>query len=399
MNLVFLIRLAVLNTFKKRLRAFLAIGGIALTSTVIVVLFGVQMGLQQLIDNEIKNGTSLDVITVNMRDVQEIKFGSEQIGTIQSISGVAQISQSVGLYGTATYHGISLNAPVYAVDPSYFTMSPAAVTEGSTEEQPKGNSMVISTKALEVFAIDPSDAVGKSITLRTVIAKEYAERIETAEKELQPVSYKIVGVIERGDLPVLYTDIEQVKEAGVTNVSQLNIRLTSPDRAPVVREAIEKLGYQTTSVQDTIEQINQLFDVIRNILIIFGIIVFIITVSAAFTVISLTLMEETRQIGFLRVTGLMHSEVERLFIIQSIIITFLGAFFGCIAGTVAGLILNGYARAISESTAFTGEVSIFTIPALQVIIILTLSIVVGWLVGSIPAKRANRINPLEELQL
>ena len=238
MNLVFLIRLAVLNTFKKRLRAFLAIGGIALTSTVIVVLFGVQMGLQQLIDNEIKNGTSLDVITVNMRDVQEIKFGSEQIGTIQSISGVAQISQSVGLYGTATYHGISLNAPVYAVDPSYFMMSPAAVTEGSTEEQPKGNSMVISTKALEVFAIDPSDAVGKSITLRTVIAKEYAERIETAEKELQPVSYKIVGVIERGDLPVLYTDIEQVKEAGVTNVSQLNIRLTSPDRAPVVREAI-----------------------------------------------------------------------------------------------------------------------------------------------------------------
>lgn len=397
MNLFFLFRLAVLNTFKKRIRVSLAITGIALTSAVIIGLFGVQIGLRDLVDTEIKNGQALDVVSVNRRNVQEIKLDQKRTSDIQSITGVSAIAESVGLFGTATYHGISLNAPVYAVSSSYFTMSPSAVSSGTIEGEPRAQSVVLSEKVLEVFDIPKEDAVGKTIKLNTVLTKEYADNLEGSEKVLETQEFTIKGVVKRGELPVFYIDIEQVKDQGLTSVTQLNVQLTAPNKAPEVRETIERLGLQTSSVQDTVEQINQLFEVIQNILVVFGIIVFIITVSSTFTVITMTLMEETRQIGFLRIMGLKHTDVTKLFIMQSVIVTFLGALLGCAIGIVAGSVLNGYARILAQDSTFSGDISVFVVPAFQVIIILTLAIVVGWLVGILPARRAIRINPLEEL--
>ena len=399
MNPLFILRLAVLNTFKKRLRVSLAILGIALTSSVIVSLFGIQLGLRDLIDSEIKNGQSLDVITVNNRDVQEVRLDQERVSEIQSISGVTEIAESAGLYGTVTYHGISLNAPVYAVSSSYFSMSPSNITTGSTEGEPRANSLIMSEKALEVFGIERSSAVGKMVNISSILPKKYASNQATEEVTTPDKEYKIEGVVSRGDLPVFYVDIEQMKELGLNSVTQLNVRVTTPDKVPEVRETIERLGLQTSSVQDTIGQINQLFDVIQNILIVFGFIVFAITVSSAFTVITLTLMEETKQIGFLRIMGLRHTDVMRLFIIQSILVTTLGALLGCIGGIAVGSVLNGYANILAQDSTFNGDISIFIIPGIQVILILTLSVVVGWLVGILPARRAIRINPLKELLL
>jgi putative ABC transport system permease protein len=399
MNPLFVLRLALLNTFKKRLRVILAILGIALTSGIIVGLFGVQGGLRNLVDNEIKNGQALDVVTVNRRNVQEIKLDQAKIAEIQSISGVASVAESVGLFGTTTYNGISLNAPVYAVGSSYFAMNPSSVSEGTIENEPRNSSIIVSEKALEVFGIDPAVAVGKKIKLNVVLTKEYAANQEQQEITTPSQDFTIEGVIDRGELPVFYMDIEVVKEQGLTSVTQVNAQLTTPDKSAEVREVIERMGLQTSSVQDTIEQINQLFEVIRNILVIFGIIVFIITVSSTFTVITLTLMEETRQIGFLRIMGLRHADVTKLFVIQSITVTFIGALLGCVFGIVGGAILNGYAQILAQDSTFSGDISVFVVPSLQVIIILTLSIVVGWLVGIIPARRAIRINPLEELLL
>lgn len=399
MNPIFVLRLALLNTFKKRLRVMLAILGIALTSGVIIGLFGIQDGLRNLVDNEIQNGQALDVVTVNRRNLQEIKLDQDRVSQIQSISGVATISESVGLFGTVVYNGITLNAPVYAVSAAYFEMNPSSLVEGEVEDQPIGSGIIVSNKTLEVFGIDEGSAVGKKVKLSTILTQEYASNQEAPERTTPEREYTIKGVIDRGELPVFYMDIELMKEQGLTSVTQLNARLTTPDKTTEVREAVERLGLQTSSVQDTINQINQLFEVIQNILVIFGFIVLIITVSSAFTVITLTLMEETRQIGFLRIMGLKHTDVTKLFVIQSITVTFLGALLGCVLGIVGGSILNGYARILAEDSTFSGDISVFVVPALQVIIILTLSIVVGWLVGIIPARRAIRINPLEELQL
>lgn len=397
MNQMLLFNLATRNTFKKKLRVILAVSGIALTSGVMVMLLGVQGGLKNLIKEEIKNGQALDAITITGRSAQDIKLNQAKISEIKSISTVSDVSESVGLYGSASYHGIVLNTPAYAVSQTHFAMNPASASIGSVSNQPNEDSVVVSNKVLETFGIDRQRAVGKVIKLTVQIPKTYASSSSQESETIFEREYVIRGVIDRGNLPVFYINIEPLKEHGLTSVSQLFARLTTADKAEQTREAVERHGLQTASVQDTIKEINQLFDVIQNILVVFGIIVFIIAVSSAFTIITLTLMEETKQIGLLRIMGLRHQETIRLFILQSILVTTMGALAGCIAGLIGGFALNGYARILAEDSTFSGRVSVFLAPVIPVIIILVLSVAVGWLIGAISAKKATMINPLKEI--
>jgi len=397
MRQLFFIRLALLNTFKKRLRACLAIGGIALSSCIMIILFGVSAGLQQLVSTEISRSESKDTVTVNQRNIQQIKLDQENISKIQSISGVTAVERSVGLLGTMTYHGIALNLPTYGVTKDYFAAVPTTYNAGSGLEL-SDNDIVVSKKVLEVFGIDQRQAVGRQISANASLTKDYNSR-QTEPSVVGAVrTYKIIGVVDRGELPVAYLPIEGLQEQGLDSVSQLKVRLAVPEKMPAVRESIEQMGFQTTSVQDTIGQINKLFGVIKNILIIFGFITFAITVSSAFTIITLTLMEETRQIGFLRISGLPNRDVKKLFIIQSVLLTSLGALFGIVCGVLGGAIVNGAAQAASAGEAFSGPIIIFEIPVVQIIIVLMLSSIIGWAVGILPAKRAILIKPLDELK-
>lgn len=398
MRKAFFIRLALLNTFKKRLRALLAIGGIALTTGVMIVLFGVEAGLHGMISGEVASGDSKDVVTVNQRNVQQIKLDNERVSKIQSISGVTELGSSVGLVGAIVYHGIALDLPLYGVSSEYLSMSSTKAYRGTVEAQPENSSVVVSKKVLEVLAIDATSAIGKKIQVSATLTPSYASKLKEESKKTKPQEYTIKGVIDKGASPVIYMPIEPLRGQGLDGVAQLKARVTSPEKVLAVRESIEQMGLQTTSILDIMDQINKLFKVIQNVLLIFGIIVFVITVSGTFTIITLTLMEETRQIGFLRIMGLRRRDVRTLFVVQSIILTFLGAFFGIIFGLIAGFILNGLARALATTETFATSISIFVIPVQPIIIILMLAIVIGWLVGLLPAKRAVLINPLEEIR-
>ncbi|MFZ2544372.1 MAG: FtsX-like permease family protein [Candidatus Saccharimonadales bacterium] len=395
----FLIRLALLNTFKRKVRAGLAIGGIALSSAVMVLLFGVSDGLKSLVTEEVSNAEVTSVITVNQRNVQQVILDQQRISTIKSISGVADVQQLVGLVGEIRYHGSTVNLPLYAITDDFFRASPVQKVSGIVDRQPKGMNVILSSKALETFGVEPGDAIGRSVLLKTTIPEAYTEQGKTeSERSIKEDTFTVVGSIDRGNLPVAYVPIEYLVQKGLTNVSQLKVTATYPEKIPSIRESIEQMGYQTTSVQDSIDQVNRIFDVIQSIILLFGIIALVITIVGTFSVITLTLMEEMKQIGFLRLMGMQKTAVGFLFTTQAVMLTLIGAVLGTVIGVAFGMIANGAAQALVGDTAFTGDVFVFKIPVLQIIIILMLSVLLGWLIGLTPAKKAVSVGPLEGLR-
>jgi putative ABC transport system permease protein len=395
---IFLFRLAILNTFKRRFRATLAIGGIGLSTGIMVVLFGIGNGLQSLVTREVSGSDARDVVTVNQRNAQAIRLDQERISKIRSMSGVATVEQSVGLVGELSYHGIKINMPVYAVSSGYFESTPTQLLAGEIRNQPQGANIVISKKAAEALSLSSNAAIGKQASLAVDIAPDYSAKQTSTTRTLKPVTYTVRGVIEKDDIPAVYMPLEQVFEQGVGSVSQLKVRVTNPDKIASVREAIEQMGLQTTSIQDSIDQVDRIFQVIQRILLVFGFVTLVVTVFGTFTVITLTLVEETKQIGFLRIMGLQKHQVGFLFTAQAIMLTVSGALLGCFGGLVIGFVANGLTRALVGDTIFSQQVYVFQIPAFQIILMLMLSAALGWLIGIMPAKRAILIGPLEELK-
>lgn len=395
----FLFRLALLNTFKRKARAALAVGGIALSSGVMIFLFGVSDGLRALVTQEINDTGTTNVITVNQRNIKEVLLDQTKISSIKSISGVADIQQLVGMVGDIEYHGNVISLPLYVVTSDFFKVSPAQKISGNIFNQPIEGNIILSTKALDIFGLQPSEAINRTISLRTTIPEAYAAEGKTEdERRLGSEKFTIIGSIDRGNLPVAYIPIEYTFRNGLQSVSQLKVTVTYPEKVAAVRESIEQMGYQTSSIQDSIDQVNRIFSVIQRIILLFGIIALVVTVVGTFNVITLTLIEEMRQIGFLRLMGMQKTAVRFLFIAQSVMLTMTGGLIGAIIGIIVGIVANGAAQALVGETAFSGKVFVFQIPAIQIIIILMLSIVLGWLIGYLPAKKAVRAGPLEELR-
>lgn len=395
----FLLKLAILNTFKRRLRAGLALGSIAFSASVMVVFFGIGDGLKSLVLTQVSNSDLRDVVTIQPRNAQQVPLDQTRLSAIKSISGVGVLEQTAGMVGKLQYHGISLDVPLYGVSEGYFDLVTVSLKSGDTRGAlTQGvQNVVITTAALKAFGIQSSDAVGKKIKIAAQIPSALASRQTETVETVDLREYAIAAVLDKDTAAAVYIPLSYVAEKGVDRATQVKIRVSSADKVPTVRESVNRLGFQTTSIIDTIDQVNKVFAIIQRILLFFGAAALVVTVFGTFNTITITLIEETPQIGFLRIMGMHRRDVRFLFVAQSILLTVTGSLVGAIVGVATGGFLNGLIKSLVDDSALGNNIYVFQIPYGQTIIILMLSIALGWLVGIMPAKRAVTINPLDAL--
>ncbi|MDB5182151.1 MAG: hypothetical protein JWP13_914 [Candidatus Saccharibacteria bacterium] len=397
----FLIRLALQNVFKRRLRAFLTIGGVAMSTTVMVLLFGLSSGLENMVTAQIDKTAQRNVITVGSKNTKVLKINDKAVTRFQSISGVTSVDKSISLSGQVTYNGISLTIPVYGVTSGYFQAAPITKVAGEVEGKLSGESraIVLSSSALKAFNLDNS-VVGKKVNLALTINQDNDSDQTEFTRQVTARDFVVAGVIDKGTSLVGYMPAEFLIKQGVDNYSEAVVRVAYPEKVPVIRESIEQLGYQTTNVQDSINQVERIFKIISSILIVFAIITTLITVFGTVNTITIELVEATKQIGFLRIFGIKSSDVGRLFMIQSIILAVSGVIIGVVFGVIAGILTNGAIKAAAAQgpTLSDGSIYAYQIPVWQIIIMVMLAVILGWAIGLLPAKRAVTINPLEALK-
>ena len=177
MRWLFIIRLAIANLMAKKLRTGLTVGGIALSVGVMVFLLGLGNGLQRSVTSEIARSGSQEVISVSSKRTKQLKLDSSAISRLTSISGVSDVEQLVGLTGRVTYHGISLDAPVYAVSAGYMETTPHEMIAGSlfSTRSSESKEIVISSRALQALGIsNPREAIGREVALELSISKDWA---------------------------------------------------------------------------------------------------------------------------------------------------------------------------------------------------------------------------------
>lgn len=369
------------------------------SAAIMIIFFGIGAGLQSLVLNQVSNSDLRDVITVQPRDAEQLPIDQVMISRLKSVNGVTNIEQSAAVVGKLMYRGISLDLPLYGVSASYFDLVTTNVRSGELHGafSPDSENIVISTAALGVFGISPADAIGKTIKVGAQVPSSLASKQAALTKDHELHVYKIAAVIDKDTAAAAYIQIDGLSAVGIDRASEVKLRTSDVEKVPTVRDSVSRLGYQTSSILDAIDQVDRIFGLIQRILLFFGIASLVVTVFGTFNTITLTLIEETAQVGFLRIMGMQRGDVRFLFVSQSIMLTGVGAVAGIAIGFFIGGMLNALVRSLVSDSALGNDVYIFQIPYGQTIIILMLSIILGWVVGVMPAKRAVTINPLEAL--
>lgn len=253
--------------------------------------------------------------------------------------------------------------------------------------------VVINLAALSLIGIDnPSKAINSSIKITIPLNRSNAKVDKVSD------DFRIVGVIDSSSGSELYLPSNVFDIAGVPTYNNLKVVVDDIANIASVRQQIESIGFQTSSLADTIIEIDNIFKFLNYILIGFGGIGMIVAVLGMFNTLTISLIERTKEIGLMMALGAKRSDVRRLFVYDAVIISLFGAILGVIIAIVIGKIVNLFVNIGASSRGVSESFDMFASPAWIVGLVILFTVLVGLLVVYYPARRAERINPIDALR-
>lgn len=342
------------------------------------------------------------------------------MGVISSNRNVTGVSPNIigqVLLETQPAHGQALlRAPlVRGIDPAAeATVSQLASNMVGGELDVSGRGLLIGAKMAYSMELNVGDRV--SILSERHLTRMRASAGKAGEVQIPPDEFTVRGIFDLGldefnaqyvimSLPRAQTmfGLEDADE-----IHGLTVAITDPYQAGRVAHELETaLGPDfvvTTWLQDS--PMMQAVAVEKNMMLY---ILFFIVLVAAFgitcTLITFIMMK-TREIGLMKAIGATNSQIMRVFLAQSLIVSVMGIIAGIALGLLAVSYRNeflGFMRKATGAELFPAEIYQFTqLPALiipsDLLIIGGGSLIICLLAAAFPAWHASRLNPVEALR-
>jgi len=453
---VSLIELSMKTMMTRKSRSLITVFGVAIGIGAIVFLLSIGYGVQDLVVSRVADLEEMKQAEVTSQIGGGILLNESSRNELLGIPNMMDVLPLISVVGRVKYEGSSTDVAVYGVTADYlihsadkpiqgkiFTSNALHVDEKdvavfSSQESPKietvaqefatSGDIVVNWETLEVVSeeetsyevaelgsnaqreavvsralltlinITPEEAVGKNFSVSfAYIFRENSASGKTGRIETKEDMYTIVGVLGDSQTPFFYVPFEDLRSLGITEYDQMKAIVRHEENLFSARKLIESKGFVTSSVADTVAQINNLFGTIRIILVILGIVALSVASLGMFNTLTVSLLERTREVGLMKAMGMRSSEVRELFLTESMVMGFLGGITGLLLGYLSGELLN-FGLSIFSLSQNAGTLDVTSIPFLFVLSIVFLSLIVGVATGVYPARRATRISALNAMR-
>lgn len=213
----------------------------------------------------------------------------------------------------------------------------------------------------------------------------------------------------------IFMDINQLKaleqkyyktsgEKAPTETNYDDVRVKCVDAASVaeVQKAIEDMGFQCSSMEDTRKMFDEQLTMIQTMLGgLAAISLFVAAIGIANTMV-MSIYERTKEIGVMKVLGAELGAIRTMFLTESAMIGLIGGIVGVAFSFLVSYLLNNVPLVsnllASLGLSFGGGGAVSIIPWWLVALAMAFSMMVGIIFGFIPANRAVKISALEAIR-
>lgn len=396
MKLKNIIRMAFENLMSNRSRTIVTIIGIIIGIGAIVFLVSLGYSLQDLVKKQVANMDELYNIDVTLGGSSILKITDDSVAKIKELPNVDSVYPVISTGAKIHYNKTTTDGIAFATNTDYLNRFKIKPELGQNFTNDDAKEMMINQSALDLIGIkDAKSSIGKNVKIDLIVAKNLLNNDE--QKTITDLEYKIVGIYNLEDTPYVYLPQKTLLAQKITNYSSLKVRVVNKNKIIETRKAIENIGFKTEYVGDTISQINSVFRIFKITLASFGLIATMVAALGMFNTLTVSLLERIREIGLMKALGAKKKDIYLLFITESLIMGIAGGIFGLVLGHGIGLLLSSVLNIIALSVGGT-PVEFFHTPILFAVLILGFSLLVGFITGIYPAKRAVKIDPLDALK-
>jgi ABC-type antimicrobial peptide transport system permease subunit len=374
-----------------RLRTFLTILGISVGIGTIFFLVALGYGLQKLIIENIATENALLALDVT-EESEAIKLDESGLNSIREISEVEAafplISEQIGLEKDE----LSSDIKAYFVDTEYFDLEGIKLEKGDFFSNDE-DGIIVSQSVLKLLGVGNQEILGEK--MKASIRKK--NELEGNENYIQK-EYRVKGVLKDSKEAVVYIPLNTIiSEIKIDEYDKIKVKTVSNDKVAAARNQIIERGYYVSSVSELVEQAKQVFNIVNIMLVLFGAVALIVSAIGMFNTMTIALLERTQEIGTMKALGAAKVDIWKMFLMESMIIGFMGGTGGLIIGFLFSQFLNFAINMLAKN--FGGlMVELFYFPVWFVVFIVVFSTVVGLVTGFYPARRAARLKALEALR-
>ncbi len=396
MRLIDILRMAFGNLKRNKMRTALTVSGVIVGIGSIVFLVSLGYGLQRLMVNKVANLDALTVITVRPGTKEDTKINNTTLDKFKSFGEVSVVSPLLSYPAQITDGKATSETIVNGVVPEYFSMEDVKVDHGEKFSNNKAKEAIVSAASLKALNLtNPENVLNNEYDFRIIQLDDSGNIKKGHENDV--IKLKIVGMTNEDKIKFTYVPLDVIKGLNGSNYSSVKVRVAQRKQVTSVRKAIESMGFPTTSVKDTVDQIDQAFVIINSILGGFGMVALFVAAIGIFNTMTISLLERTHEIGIMKAIGGRNNDVARLFIAEASMIGLLGGLMGVLTGWLMGKGINALVNFIATSVG--GEAnSVFYTPISFMAIVVGFAFFVSTFAGIWPARRASKLNPLEALR-
>lgn len=377
----------------RKMRTFLTVLGVGVGIGTVLFLVSLGYGLEKVISQKIGSDDALLSLDVSPGS-SAITLTSESVAKIAQVKGVSEVSPMMSIGAQISFNDLTGDGLVYLAEPSFFRLGSIVAENGELFKTKTAKEVVISSAVTKLFSIKPEDAIGKEISFALFLNKNGSTEIDSQKREDK---YKIIGVITDDATSYAFVPMDTMKDLGFSNFNQLKIKVAAKTDIEQVRTSVIDQGFVVSSLSDTLEQADKVFRILQIVLALFGLVALMVSAIGMFNTMTITLLERINEIGIMRSIGASQLDIMVMFMIEALLMGFLGGVGGVVIGYGGGLLANLGLNILAKN--FGGQsMSIFYSPMWFIAFIMIFSSVIGLMTGFYPARKAAKINPLDALR-
>ncbi len=408
MSIFTLINSSFNNLWANKKRAFLTMLGIIIGVGSVIIIMSVGAGAQSLIVNEISSfGTNLFAVMpgstsengppASVMGITVTTLKLKEINDIKKIPHVEAVSAYVRGTGTMSYQNQTSESTFVGVNASLPTVESIEINHGRffTPDEVKSMArVVVLGYKVKTDLFGDNNPVGKNIKI-----KKHKFKVIGYLDTLGNVAF------ENKDTQV-YIPITTAQKImlGINHVSIIRGKVDNTENNDFVIKQVKKIIRQHHHISNsnnddfTVRSLEQALSVITSVtdslkLFLAGIAAISLIVGGIgiMNIMLVNVTERTKEIGLRKSVGATTNDILIHFLTESATLTLIGGSIGILIG-----VLLSWLIAISiKSIGYDWD---FVVSWLSILLGLSVSISVGLIFGSYPAKQAADLEPVEALR-
>lgn len=179
--------------------------------------------------------------------------------------------------------------------------------------------------------------------------------------------------------------------------TSVTVKVAKAQYVQDVEAQIKEMGYGAFSLNDALEGAKRAFILIDILLSLIGSIALAVSSLGIVNTMVMSILERTREIGVMKAIGASDADIRRIFLVEASAIGVLGGVAGLALGWMVARAINIGANIYIERQGGDAG-NLFSFPLWLTFGALGFSWLVSLVAGSVPARRAARLNPIQALR-